>query len=626
MAKFCSALRCRPENDLGLRLVGYDSSTVKLPRKRSHFRYVLLKNTKNTFGRTDTFNDTVAVQIGPINLAHIPFAPAHTPRNEKNGIIKRLIHEQTPPQSDIAADIEYFVKTKFLPLIDPLPPSASDAELRAIWNRENSYSAKRIAHLTELHDIYMQEHPDEWIEDLKQCKMFIKEEFYPEKKHPRLIISRCDTFKTLVGPFIHAFDHELFYGKLSKFFVKGKDSGWKVRRMQEIHNAYPLVLETDYSSFEGSQSRTITQAIEETVFEHFFQHHPRILELIKMTYEDIRFEVLPPAAIKKQIEQGRLQPLEPNIYSKNYRLGLVGNRKSGEMWTSSGNGLMNLVIMHYLADKLNVAFDGIVEGDDGFFGVTSDAIQPHHYAKLGFTIKLQYETDPNNLSFCGLRFARDGTYLIDPERLNRIGWSEKRKYFRSGKKLRLKLLKAKCLSLLAEAPNCPITSIFAYNVVTRIKSKAKFSDLDWWDRRILEENIESKPISRPIISRQARIDFHQMFGIGPAQQIAIENSFDEDWWNNFYVDLPDHPDSYVEGLVAPVSGHRIATDGAYECLSIPINQQQRNQARHPQSRKNQNAISQEISSRPHNVAGFLQQIHSVLAIHLRCQSHHHQPP
>lgn len=545
---FSDPLRIRPENRLGMRLLGYDSSTVKLPKRRQCTRYALRELPED---RTKLEPTTVATQIGPINLAQLPFAPLKNRQNELNGIVKRLIHEQRPPKVGDCDDIVKYVREFILPYIKPLHPGASYEQLKSQWDEANSYTLKRRQTLQHLRDQYIMENGEYWDPKLLRCKMFMKEEFYQEKKHARLIISRNDTFKGIIGPYAHAFDEELFHGHFAENFVKGKDSQWKVKRMQDIYRTYPICMETDYSSFEGSQSRAIQDAIELEVFRHYFQNHPHILELIEMTYEDRRLEDLS----VKEIRKLKIAKIQPYIFSKYHGLGLVGNRKSGEMWTSSGNGLLNIVIMKYLSHTYGVNFDGIVEGDDGFFGVDQPILQDHHYARLGFTIKLHYETDPNELSFCGLRFSRDGTYLIDPERLNRIGWNEKRKYFKCNKKTKLQLLKARCLSLLSEAPNCPMTSIFAYNVIKNIKAKEKLNPLDWWDRRIYEENKANLKYERPIITDRARLDFYYMYGIGPETQKNIERSFDQNWWDNFSIVMPNCPDTYCEGLVATVSAN-----------------------------------------------------------------------
>ena len=545
---FSTPLRTRTENSLGLRIAGYDSSTVKLPEKRQISRYTLTKLLTKSQQIHDALRhtNTVATQIGPVNKAHIPFAPTKNCINERNGIIKRLIHAQKLPSKNICKQLEDYVNEHIVPKIKPLPPGVTRENLEKDWYDDCSYSRKRKDALHELYRNYTIEHGTDWTPDLMRCKMFMKEELYWEKKHPRLIISRNDTFKALVGPYAHAFDKELFHGYFARNFVKGKDTAWKVHRMQEISNSYANILETDYSSFEGSQSRRIQDAIELPVFRRFFKYHPDILRLIEMTYEDRAYEDLS----MKELRRLGMHRLQPYIFSKFHGLGLVGNRKSGEMWTSSGNGLLNLTIMKFLAYTKHIGFDGMVEGDDGFFGVTKAYIWDEDYANLGFTIKLNYATDENDLSFCGLRYAKDGTFMIDPERICRIGWNEKKKYFKCNKKTKLQLLKARAMSMYSEAPNCPITSVLAHSIIKGIRASPKFDSLDWWDRRIYEENKNNNFIDEPRITMQARIAMGKMFGIGPWRQMSLEESFKQDWFSDYRETIrPELGDYSEEGLI-----------------------------------------------------------------------------
>nr|AOG30801.1 gp2 [Towan virus] len=549
---------------MSYRIIGYDSSKLKLPETREEWRFKLLDNPEHNLAKA--IDETVAVQCGPVNLAHIPFAPRKDETNEENGIVKRLIHAQHLPKRRLVQEIRQFVKKEIIPYINPLPPGMTDEELREKWNQDNSYSAKRRQQLKELAEQHKLKY-NRPTKEIMKSKMFMKEEFYEEKKHARLIISRSDTFKGIVGPYIHAFDEELFHGHFSNNFVKGKDSKWKVARMREIQSKYPLYMETDYSSFEGSQCAMIQDAVEKQVLRHFLKNYPKIWSYVESTFEEAEIEVIGqkrkeayerkmPKPSRRDftelLEDPDLQPSckHADIFSKYHRLYLLGNRKSGEMWTSSGNGLLNLVIMKFLAHKKRISWDGIVEGDDGFFGVSARYIQADDYSQLGFTIKLNYETDPNMLSFCGLRFSGTGKLVVDPENLNRVGWIVKKRYFHAKKKLKLALLKAKMMSLLAEAPACPISSVLAKSVIRKIRVKPRFGDQDWWYTQWLSK--EKVDLTEEVDYR-TRLDFSVMFGIPVSTQIEMENSFKKDCFSNFFLPIgKGHSDwmaSYEEGLV-----------------------------------------------------------------------------
>lgn len=580
-------------------LIGYSSDSVKLPDLRPRDRAVVqeIKGKRQQF--TPSHKDIVAVQTGPINLAHIPFAPTKDIDNEMNGIQKRLIHEHSKPSATLVKEIANFVKTYILPNITPLEPGVQYEQLKKEWDASGSYSLKRRQQLDDMAHEYiatwgegLPKDPAEF-NKLFSCKMFMKEEFYPEQKHVRMIVSRSDLYKSVVGPYIHRFDHDLFHGTLSDHFIKGKSPEWKAQRMEQIEREYPLYMETDYSSFEGSQCVEIQRAIEMQTLLHYFKYYPHIQALLIPLYEynpDVKFNARgepkldsKPKAIydpltktwhNKQYTSSIFNLYKKGIYSHSitsayHRLWMQGNRKSGEMWTSSGNGLTNLTIMKFLAYKKGVVFDGIVEGDDGFFGMYDDKIKPTDYTELGFSIKLNYETDPNMLSFCGFRFTRDGTFVVKPESANRTGWCEKKKYFNAGRKMHLKLLKAKAMSLLAQAPNCPIMSALATSLIRNIKVQANFNVYDnYYEKEMKTKWIDTNKLNAlvargPVISDSARTDFSIMFSVPVEKQIAIENSFMQNPFDNFWLPLFDGGElmkSYTEGLFATgpdIVGHMI---------------------------------------------------------------------
>lgn len=542
--------------------MGYDSSSVSLPKRREEWRYLLYENKTDQSNHINEIrhNDpTVAVSIGPVNRAQIPFAPAKTLENEKRAITKRLIHEHVLPSTANVQALKKYVRENIIPHIEPLAPNLGFEELSNIWHSENSYSATRSQQLKDLADKYFLGHV---YDDFYHCKMFMKEEFYPEAKHARMIISRSDQFKAVVGPYIHQFDHELFKGYFADHFIKGKDPSWVQQRMKQICAAFPIYMETDYSSFEGSQCLAIQRALERMVFKHYFKNYPEIFELINNTYDIKLCEEPPEGLIDTQGLVGREKYaakqhnrelinekkyfLGIDIHSNFHKMHLVGDRKSGELWTSSGNGFLNLCIMSYLANLHGLTWDGIVEGDDGFFGLYQSKITSKDYTALGFTIKLNYETDPNQLSFCGQRFTSDGTFVVDPELLNRVGWCEKRKYFKASKKTKLQLLKAKAMSLYVKAPQCPVTSRLCHTIISSIRAKEKIGIFDLYHKEEYlryKTNLENLEYTPP--SHSARVDYSEMFGVSLRTQEIFEQHFQSNPFDDFYF-ISDNGGIYMD--------------------------------------------------------------------------------
>ena len=99
------------------------------------------------------------------------------------------------------------------------------------------------------------------------------------------------------------------------------------------------------------------------------------------------------------------------------------------------------------------------------------------------------------------------------------------------------------LSLLAEAPGCPISSTLAKVAVQSIKVKADFGDEDWWYVNWLKQ--EKLDLTKEV-SSTTRQDFAKMFGIPVTVQLEIEKSFQEDWFSNFFLPIGRGVDRWMD--------------------------------------------------------------------------------
>jgi len=141
------------------------------------------------------------------------------------------------------------------------------------------------------------------------------------------------------------------------------------------------------------------------------------------------------------------------------RARVQATRMSGEMNTSLGNGLSNLLVFAYIVHKKGGEFDGLVEGDDGLF-VSSVKITTQDYANLGFDVKVKRVRDPLRASFCGIVCTPDLEIIVDPKRkFQTLPFSHS--YLGCGYAKRMQLLKAKALSLAYEAGQCPVVGALA---------------------------------------------------------------------------------------------------------------------------------------------------------------------
>lgn len=437
-----------------------------------------------------------------------------------------MVHEQVDADQVFLDGLYDYVR-EFVLRLDPIPPGDLD-DMTEAWLVNSNYNLKRANKLRDLWDRLKSQPLDE---KHLVCKMFVKEELYPEKKHARLIISRTDEFKALVGGVVHAMEEYVYHDSpIADMFVKGRRPSDFPPIMEDLKNAYGTILETDYSSFEGSFTNEYMRHVELVLFQRLLIHYPDQLAMIESTYRDADLVRLP--------RGGHYYDMSglPWIHSKNHSIKLPDDRKSGEMWTSLGNGFSNLMNMMYLAKERGVKISGFVEGDDGFFGVSNRNITSDDFKRLGFSIKMQYATRTCDLSFCGMRFSEE-TLTVMPkiDVLNTVGWTCSRRYSRVGKKKALKLFKAKLMSYYSMFPKSPVIAPYFHAMINQIRVKPDFGDMDEWHFRLVDRNFDFT--TPPVVSMADRITFADLNGVEPSVQVSLEHELVVNGLNNFLVEF-----------------------------------------------------------------------------------------
>lgn len=344
---------------------------------------------------------------------------------------------------------------------------------------------------------------------------FIKLEGYDEPKNPRAICSPSDESKVYLGPMCHAIDKATFSSV--PYFVKGTDPKEWPRRLQELFGANP-VTGTDFSSFEAHQ-----RGIFADIICYWFRHMTR-----KVPGACTRVKVI------KQLVKGRRTIKFPcSIAQVDERL------MSGAMWTSSSNGLLNLLIMSYLSlharhpdldgaellTKLD-DFVGLVEGDDGICR-RFDPL-PGDIERLGCRLKMSASESFDKAGFCKI--------ICDPESLDTIRDPIKvlSHFFVLDPKLEKSrpakihaMLRAKALSFKYVAGNCPIIGVLADEVLTRTRSvdvSASLQYLESHKRDLVTRAVHAKIWQEPArISQSSRVLVESVFGVTVAEQLRIES-------------------------------------------------------------------------------------------------------
>lgn len=174
-----------------------------------------------------------------------------------------------------------------------------------------------------------------------------------------------------------------------------------------------------------------------------------------------------------------------------FRIHVLAKRMSGDMNTSLGNGITNLIVILFIIwDKHRIIIVAIVvEGDDSLFRLPyGKTLDNADFAKLGLNVKIEEHTRLSTASFCGMVFHEvDMVNLADPARIiRRMGFFDA-KYARARRSKQLGLLRAWGFSMYYQYHGCPIieaAALYALRVTRGVYAIMnsinyyKFSDQD----------------------------------------------------------------------------------------------------------------------------------------------------
>lgn len=370
-----------------------------------------------------------------------------------------------------------------------------------------NYTVKRKDMLRELNKTPFDKKKD------RNVKGFTKNEPYPNYKHFRGIHSRSDRYKCAVGPFFKKFDQKIFN---SKFFIKKVPVCDRPTWLMDKFSHKPNVFCTDFTSFEATFVRDL-MVIEHQVYSWFLEFNPNknyIMDLIKILREKnmIRFD--------------------------DFLYEIQARRMSGEMNTSGGNGIMNLLLTMFLMEEAgNVHVEGAFEGDDGVVWYDRRAPAATDYSDLGGKIKIEIPPTFSEASFCGMIFDVEALdNVTDPVSvLMSFGYTTDQYLNARPKKLRA-LLRSKALSLLYQYPGCPILKNLALyglrmtsdidDEYLKIVEDRQINSL--WDKNLIAETraqLREQMYTKKIDYR-TRLLVERKFGISIELQLNWEQTID----------------------------------------------------------------------------------------------------
>lgn len=448
-----------------------------------------------------------AISLGPINISQVPFIPSLNSYQLLQGMKKRVIHAQKPGfrKYPLSGKFARFVRDH-IQRIEPLPHIEMSSQYLESWLTHYDRPEGRKNQIRNAYQLAI----DRGVLSSKnfRCKCFGKREFYTDYKYARIINPRDDCLVALLGPYMHDIEQTLFYNShLSKYFTKGLNHQQMVDKLFELGEGHECFVETDYSSFEGSYSPQYQKVVEYAFFKHMLQNNPEIMKIVDKCYSK-------PYKFKGKWRE----PFNNFSYNPFFGINYAGSRMSGDLWTSSMNGFSNLMNMLWVCELSGVVAEGVVEGDDGLFALSSPSLRVDEFDKMGFTIKLDYQVNIYDCAFCKkIINPRTRTLHGSPEFINKFGWCHAKKYFYSSRKIKRELLKSKALSLGHTFNGCPMLGPMAYSVASALSS-SKYRITDWYTEHIVK--IPLPPYKEP--SMDDRLFYEYRFGVSVETQLSFE--------------------------------------------------------------------------------------------------------
>lgn len=474
------------------------------PRKSLKFSFNCYEHPINMADK----NPPTETWFGPITFDK-SYSVTHSISNWQRGIIKRCAHLEHPRDDKLVKQFYKFVE-KRIKRYPVIPGGLDEKILLEDWLNNSNYNGKRKDKMRRLNQEFMESRTLSRRD--YSCTSFIKREFYTEIKEPRIINSRTDKFKAVIGPWIHLIERYVY----DDHFIKHCTPQEVYTRMQQVAEGYDTFYETDYSSFEGSFTLDYQRHVELALFKRLLHNYPEIVSLIDRAYSKNRV-----------------------IHRKMYNAQFKGSRLSGDMWTSLANGFSNQMMMEWLLYKNKAGGNFLVEGDDGYIACNG-TLDFNYITSLGFKLKVEAVHDHNEVHFCSLR-AYDGILVPDIRRtLSHFGKSCETKIvamFKSASKKSTKEFKkyqvSKAYSLLATGRGIPILQPLAIRMIKQLQSAYSLKYIDWWEKEFFDLNhLEPLPITKDM-----RRYVEEVFSISVSQQLKIEEDLCCAKSFNFYIDI-----------------------------------------------------------------------------------------
>lgn len=431
-------------------------------------------------------------------------------KSSAEGSIKRLLREVPRLDRSLLRQLKKYVKRFCRKHLVPLAPDC-DTSVEA-WLKTTTYTEAQKAELR-LEFQYLELNGGVLTTKDKRCKSFVKDEFYIAYKHFRQINARPNRYKVKVGPIFKLIEKAVFaHPAFIKKVPINERPQYILDMLERLGATY---VATDYTSFEALFSPELMDAVEFQIYEYMTQYLPEGKEFMK---------------IVRATQGGR------NIcLFKEYKTEVSGRRMSGEMCTSLGNGITNLLVMLFLCERLGSKCIGVVEGDDGLNSVVGAVPTEEDFARLGMIIKLEKHTRIETASFCGMVFdAEEKCNVTDVRKaMATFGWTPER-YVNASNKTLTHLLRAKAFSLVHQYAGCPVLQALGHSVLRRTAHLGKVTrsihiaarNMNAYEKEKLLAfgNVIPDPV---VVGPKTRSLVEELYGVTIPQQLQLEAYFEQ---------------------------------------------------------------------------------------------------
>lgn len=429
------------------------------------------------------------------------FIPSGNTANAVAATIHRFGCEM-PGQGKIVLKFKAFAKQWVIANLKPL--LASEIPTFSEWIANAPYTPARKAYLTKVRAALTSttvKRPNVYA-----SKSFIKWETYPMPKNPRAINSFSDESKVILGPIFHAADKRLFE---VENFVKGTDPKTWPERLRNKYGERP-VYSTDYESFEAHHQGHYSE-ITEFAFMHLLRGAGMTQNFKRMIHSMIRGRNNTKFA-------GCSAETDERLFS-------------GAMWTSSSNGVLNLLLTLFMAlearkltvEQMLTAWQDItcdIEGDDGLLDA-SVAIPESLPQSMGLRLKYERHNSYGEASFCGI--VTDGAAVVcDPIKVMQKFFTLEPRYKDARQSVHMSLLRAKALSYKYMFNDAPVVGELFQRVCDLTRSVNPKLTTEWkaWGLATVRTDAWRQ---RPAVSHTARATVEHQYGMNIEMQLYLED-------------------------------------------------------------------------------------------------------